>query len=52
MLKKYVVDPSVVLPIKSIGILDTLSCEKVQVEILDRHLCCLSIKDVASVKVI
>lgn len=52
MLKKCVGDPYFVVPIESVGISDSLSYEDVLLEILDRKVCHLRTKDVASVKVL
>lgn len=52
MFKKYVGDPSLVAPIKSVGISNSLSYEEVPIEILDRQVRRLMTKDVASVKVL
>ena len=52
MLKKYVGDPSFVIPMEGIGILNSSSFEKVLVEILDRQVRRLSTKDIAKVKVL
>ncbi|WMV57997.1 hypothetical protein MTR67_051382 [Solanum verrucosum] len=52
MLKKYIGDPSLILPIDSIKIKDNLSYEEVPVQILDRQVRRLRTKNVASVKVL
>lgn len=51
MLRKYVGDPSMIVPLEEVGISDSLSYE-VSIEILDQQVCWLWIKDVASVKVL
>ncbi|WMV29327.1 hypothetical protein MTR67_022712 [Solanum verrucosum] len=52
MLKKCIGDSSLILPIKSLRIKDSLSCEEIPVQILDRQVRRLRTKDVASVKVL
>ncbi|WMV44266.1 hypothetical protein MTR67_037651 [Solanum verrucosum] len=52
MLKKCIGDPSLILPTASIKIKDNLSYEEVPIQILDRQVCRLRTKDVASVKVL
>ncbi|WMV18179.1 hypothetical protein MTR67_011564 [Solanum verrucosum] len=52
MLKKCIGDPSLILPTKSVRIKDNLSYEEVPVQILDRQVRRLRMKDVASVKVL
>ncbi|WMV32509.1 hypothetical protein MTR67_025894 [Solanum verrucosum] len=52
MLKKCIGDPSLILPTESVRIKDNLSYEEIPVEILDRQVCRLRTKDVASVKVL
>ncbi|WMV25861.1 hypothetical protein MTR67_019246 [Solanum verrucosum] len=52
MLKKCICDPSLILPTESIRIKDNLSYEEVSVQILDRQVCRLRTKDVASVNVL
>ncbi|WMV30040.1 hypothetical protein MTR67_023425 [Solanum verrucosum] len=50
MLKKCLDDPSLIMPIEDIGIKDSLSYEEILVHILDRQVCKLSSKEVASSK--
>lgn len=52
MLKKCVGDPSLFIPLESVGILDFISYEKVLVKILNRQVCCVRTNVVASVKVL
>ena len=52
MLKKFLGDPSLIVPTKNMGIKDNLSYEEVPIEILDRQVCKLRTKEVASVKVL
>ncbi|XP_070007457.1 uncharacterized protein [Nicotiana sylvestris] len=52
MLRKCIGDPSRVVPIKDVQVIEDLSYEKEPVAILDRQVCKLRIKDVASVKVL
>ncbi|KAH0748617.1 hypothetical protein KY290_027849 [Solanum tuberosum] len=52
MLKKYMGDPSLIIPIEDIGIKDNLSYEEIPVQILDRQVRKLRTKEVASVKVL
>ncbi|WMV09718.1 hypothetical protein MTR67_003103 [Solanum verrucosum] len=52
MLKKCIGDPSLILPIESIWIKDSLSYEEIPVQILDRQVRRLRTKKVASVKVL
>ncbi|WMV09620.1 hypothetical protein MTR67_003005 [Solanum verrucosum] len=52
MLKKCICDPSLILPTESIRIKDNLSYEEVPVQILDRQVRRLRMKEVASVKVL
>ncbi|WMV45802.1 hypothetical protein MTR67_039187 [Solanum verrucosum] len=52
MLKKCMGDPSLIIPIENIGIKDNLSYEEIPVQILDRQVCKLRTKEVASVKVL
>ncbi|XP_027769628.1 uncharacterized protein LOC114075370 [Solanum pennellii] len=52
MLKKCMSGLSLIIPIKDIGIKDILSYEEIPVQIIDRKLCKLRIKKVASVKVL
>ncbi|WMV43264.1 hypothetical protein MTR67_036649 [Solanum verrucosum] len=51
MLKKCIGDHSLILPTESIMIKDNLSYEEIPVQILDRQVRRLRMKDVASVKV-
>lgn len=51
MLKKYVGDPSLIVSVEDIGVMDSLSYEEVLVKILDRQVRRLSTKDIALVKV-
>ncbi|WMV33635.1 hypothetical protein MTR67_027020 [Solanum verrucosum] len=50
MLKKCVGDPSLIIPIEDIGIMDSLSYEEISIQILDRQVRKLRTKEVASVK--
>ncbi|WMV37925.1 hypothetical protein MTR67_031310 [Solanum verrucosum] len=52
ILKKCMRDPSIIIPTENIGIKDNLSYEEIPVEILDRQVCMLRTKEVASVKVL
>ncbi|XP_055802833.1 uncharacterized protein LOC129872024 [Solanum dulcamara] len=52
MLKKYLGDPSIVVPIENIGVKDILSYEEIPVHTLDCQVHKLRTKDVASVKVL
>ncbi|WMV35098.1 hypothetical protein MTR67_028483 [Solanum verrucosum] len=52
MLKKCMGDPSLIIPTENIGIKDSLSYEDIPVQILDRQVCKLRTKEVASVKVL
>ncbi|WMV54818.1 hypothetical protein MTR67_048203 [Solanum verrucosum] len=52
MLKKCMEDPSLIIPTKYISIKDSLSYEKIHVQILDRQICKLRTKEVALVKVL
>ncbi|KAK4717703.1 hypothetical protein R3W88_016041 [Solanum pinnatisectum] len=52
MLKKCMVDPSLIIPTENIGIKDSLSYEEIPVQILDRQVRKLRTKEVASVKVL
>ncbi|WMV32950.1 hypothetical protein MTR67_026335 [Solanum verrucosum] len=52
LLKKCVGDPTSILPLDSIGIKDSISYKGVSVEILDRQVCKLRNKEIASVKVL
>ncbi|WMV57409.1 hypothetical protein MTR67_050794 [Solanum verrucosum] len=50
--KKCMDDSSLIIPIEDIGIKDSLSYEEIPVQILDRQVCKLRTKEVASVKVL
>ncbi|WMV07670.1 hypothetical protein MTR67_001055 [Solanum verrucosum] len=52
MLKKCIGNPTLNLPTEKIRITDNLSYEEIAVKILDRQVCRLRTKDVASVKVL
>ncbi|WMV46275.1 hypothetical protein MTR67_039660 [Solanum verrucosum] len=52
MLKKFMGDPSLIIPTEDIGIKDSLSYEDIPVQILDRRVRKLRTKEVASVKVL
>ncbi|WMV45475.1 hypothetical protein MTR67_038860 [Solanum verrucosum] len=52
MFKKYMGDPSLIVPNENIGIKDILSYEEVPIEIPNRHVRKLRTKEVASVKVL
>ncbi|WMV18372.1 hypothetical protein MTR67_011757 [Solanum verrucosum] len=52
ILKKNMGDPSLIIHTENIGIKDNLSYEGIPVEILDRQVCKLRTKEVASVKVL
>ncbi|WMV25453.1 hypothetical protein MTR67_018838 [Solanum verrucosum] len=52
MLKKFMGDPSLIIPTEDIGIKDSLSYEKIPVKILDRQVRKLRTKEVVSVKVL
>ena len=52
MLKRWMWDPSLIIPTKNIGIKDSLSYEEISVEIIDRQVCELWKKEVASIKVL
>ncbi|XP_069149999.1 uncharacterized protein [Solanum lycopersicum] len=51
MLKKFMVDPSLIVPTENIGIKDSLSYEEIMVQILDRQVFKLRTKEVTSVNV-
>ncbi|WMV37909.1 hypothetical protein MTR67_031294 [Solanum verrucosum] len=51
MLKKCMGDPSLIIPTEDIGIKDSLSYAEILVSILDRQVCKLRTKEVASIKV-
>ncbi|XP_075111445.1 uncharacterized protein LOC142181797 [Nicotiana tabacum] len=50
MLKKFMGDPSLAVPTEIIGVKDSLSYEEIPVAILDRQICKLRTKEIASVK--
>ncbi|WMV24283.1 hypothetical protein MTR67_017668 [Solanum verrucosum] len=52
MLKKYMRDPSLIIPTEDIGIKNSLSYEEIHVQILDHQVRKLRTKEVASVKVL
>ena len=52
MLKKFLGDPTSILPVEGLGVSEDLSYEKVPVEILDRLIKWLRNKDIAKVKVL
>ncbi|XP_016571065.1 uncharacterized protein LOC107868977 [Capsicum annuum] len=52
MLKKCVGDPSLIVPVKDISVLDSLSYEEVSMELLNNQVYRLRTKDVALVKVL
>ncbi|WMV55249.1 hypothetical protein MTR67_048634 [Solanum verrucosum] len=52
MFNKCMGDPSLIIPTENIGIKDSLSYEEIPVQILDRPVCKLRTKEVASVKVL
>ncbi|TMW85550.1 hypothetical protein EJD97_022967 [Solanum chilense] len=52
ILKKYLSDPSLIVPTENVGIKDILPFEEIQVLILDRKVCKLRTKEAASVKVL
>ncbi|WMV46953.1 hypothetical protein MTR67_040338 [Solanum verrucosum] len=52
MLKKYMADPSLIIPTGNIGIKDNLSYKEIPIEILDRQVRKLRTKEAASVKVL
>ncbi|WMV30553.1 hypothetical protein MTR67_023938 [Solanum verrucosum] len=52
MLKKWMGDPSLIIPTEDIGIKDSLSYEDISVQILDRQVRKLRTKEVSSVKVL
>ena len=51
LLKKCVGDPASIVPLESVAMKDSLSCEDEPVEILDHQVRRLKIKEVTSVKV-
>ncbi|WMV23930.1 hypothetical protein MTR67_017315 [Solanum verrucosum] len=52
MLKKCMVDPSLIIPTEYIGIKGSLSYEEISIQILDRQVRKLRTKEVVSVKVL
>lgn len=52
MLKKCLGDPSLFVPIESIGVKDRLSYEEISIQILDRRVHKLRTKEVALIKVL
>ncbi|TMX04467.1 hypothetical protein EJD97_008812 [Solanum chilense] len=52
MLKKWMGDPSLILPTEIVGIEDILSYEKISIRNLDRQIKKLRTKEVSSVKVL
>ncbi|XP_070020617.1 uncharacterized protein [Nicotiana sylvestris] len=52
MLKKFMGDPSLVVPTEIIGVKDNLFYKEIPVAILDRQICKLRTKKIASVKVL
>ncbi|WMV18412.1 hypothetical protein MTR67_011797 [Solanum verrucosum] len=52
MFKKCMGDPSLIILIEDIGINDSLSYEEIHIQILDRQVCKLRTKEVASVNVL
>ncbi|WMV59343.1 hypothetical protein MTR67_052728 [Solanum verrucosum] len=52
MSKKCMGIPSLIIPTEDIGIKDSLSYEEIPVQILDRQVCKLRTKEVASLKVL
>ena len=52
MLKKFLGDPSLIVPTKNMGIKDNLSYEEVSVQILDRQVRKFRTKEVLLVKVL
>ncbi|WMV57802.1 hypothetical protein MTR67_051187 [Solanum verrucosum] len=52
ILKKCMDDPSLIIPTEDIGIKDILSYKESHIQILDRQVCKLRTKQVASVKVL
>ena len=52
VLKKFMGDPSLIVPTENVGIKDRLSNKEIPVQILDRQVHKLRIKEVASVKVL
>ncbi|WMV30366.1 hypothetical protein MTR67_023751 [Solanum verrucosum] len=52
MLKNCMGDPSLIIPTDDIGIKDSLSYGEIPIKIIDRQVCKLRTKEVASVKVL
>ena len=52
ILKKCMVDPSLIIPTEDIGIKDSLSYEVIPLQILDSQVCKLRTKEIASLKVL
>ena len=52
MLKKFLGDPSLIVPTKIVGNTDNLSFEDVRVQILNPQVCKLRTKEVATIKVL
>ncbi|WMV10389.1 hypothetical protein MTR67_003774 [Solanum verrucosum] len=52
MLKKFMGDPSLIIPTKNIEIKDSLSYEEIPIQILDRQFRNLRTKEIASIKVL
>lgn len=52
MLKKCIRYPSLIIPTYNVGMKDIISYEEIPGEIVDRRLCKLRTKEVASVKVL
>lgn len=50
ILKMYMGDPFLIVPLESIGILNSLSYEEVLIKILDRQVCHLRTNDVDLIK--
>ncbi|XP_070036353.1 uncharacterized protein [Nicotiana tomentosiformis] len=52
ILRKYIGDPSIVVPVDDVQVIDQLSYEEAHIAILDRQIRRLRTKDVTSVKVL
>ncbi|WMV41078.1 hypothetical protein MTR67_034463 [Solanum verrucosum] len=52
LLKKCIGDPSAVVPLECVGVKESLSNEKVPIEIIDRQVWKLRTKEVSSIKVL
>ena len=50
MLKKYLCDPSLIVPTDNIGNVEKLRYENIPVQILDRQVCKMRTKEVVSIK--